>query len=166
VLEATGEAVLMSDADLSTPIQEVEKLLPWLVQGFDVVIASRDMPDSVLDPPQPWRRRTLAKVFRALRQRLMLPDIRDTQCGFKLFRRAAAQRVFSQETEPGWAFDCEVLGLARLMGCRIKEVGVLWRNDPDTRVRTIPDGWRMLVSLCRIARKLRRLAAASGGPRQ
>jgi dolichyl-phosphate beta-glucosyltransferase len=142
VLAATGEAVLMCDADLSAPIEEVEKLWPWLAQGYDVVIGSRDLPDSVLDPAQPRFRRLLAAVFRTVRRRLLLPELRDTQCGFKLFRQAAARDVFGRRTVDGWLFDCEVLALAHEVGYRIKEVGIRWQNRPESRVRL----WREVLA--------------------
>jgi dolichyl-phosphate beta-glucosyltransferase len=161
-LTASGEVVLMCDADLSAPIEEVEKLWPWLDQGYDVVIGSRDMPDSVLDPPQPRLRRLSAALFRAFRRRLMLPGLRDTQCGFKLFRRAAAREVFSQRTVDGWLFDCEVLGLAERLGYRIKEVGITWQHRRPSRVRVLREIVIAVPTLLTIARRLRRL---SGGER-
>ncbi len=157
MLAATGQLVLMSDADFSTPIGEVAKLLEALERGYDVVIGSRDMPDSVLDPPQPLRRRLPAKVFRAVRRLLILRDLRDTQCGFKLFRRQAARDVFTRQRVDNFAFDIEALAIARKLGYRIKEVGVLWRNDPDSRVRPTLDAAKMLLSLLGIKWRLRRV---------
>lgn len=154
MLEARGEYLLMSDADFSTPIQEVEKLLPWFDKGFDVVIGSRRMAESVLRPAQPWYRRQMDRVFRAFRRRVMLPQINDTQCGFKCFRREAGLSVFEKVTTDGFAFDCEALGLAMIMGYRIHEVGVLWCNDPDSRVRWWRDSFRMAFSLLDIRKRL------------
>ncbi len=159
MLEATGAVLLMTDADMSTPIGEVNKLLSWLDQGYRIVIGSRDLPDSRLDPPQPRWRRLLAWAFRALRRRILLPDLRDTQCGFKCFERNVAQDVFALQTVDGWVFDCEVLGLARRKGYRIKEVGVVWRNDPRSRVRPLRDSVEALTSLLSIRRRLLRIAA-------
>ncbi len=158
VLAASGGLVLMCDADLSAPIEEVEKLWPWLARGYDVVIGSRDMPDSVLDPPQPRLRRRLAAVFRAVRRWLMLPGLRDTQCGFKLFRKAAARDVFARQTVAGWLFDCEVLGLAERLGYRIKEVGVTWRHRPQSRVKLVREALAAVPGLVVIRRHLRRSA--------
>lgn len=154
MLDATGAIVLMCDADLSTPIEEVEKLLPWLDQGYDVVIGSRDLPDSRLDPPQPLLRRLMAWTFRALRRRMLLPELRDTQCGFKLFTQSAARAVFSQLTVDGWLFDCEALGLAQRLGHRIKEIGVIWRNRPHSRVKPAREALNALPTLLRIRRRL------------
>lgn len=157
MIEAKGEVILMCDADLPTPFEELEKLLPWLERGYGVVIGSRDMPESRLDPPQPLARWLMAWVFRAIRRRLLLPAIRDTQCGFKLFRREAAREIFLRTTVPGWLFDCEVLGIADRLGYRIKEVGVVWRNHPDTRVNAFREVFSALPTLLGIRRRLARL---------
>jgi dolichyl-phosphate beta-glucosyltransferase len=155
MLAAGGELLLLCDADQSVPIAELERLLPWLERGFDVVIGSRDLPDSRLDPPQPLLRRLMAWVFRAVRRRLLLPAIRDTQCGFKLFRRAAAREVFASAREDGWLFDCEILALAQARGYCIREVGVTWRDVPASRVRPLREAVRALCGLVRIRRRLR-----------
>ena len=155
MLAAAGTHLLMSDADLSTPIGEVVKLCDWLERGYDVVIGSRDRPESRLDPPQPWRRRLPAWAFRALRRRLLLPELRDTQCGFKLFRREAAREVFARQTVDGWLFDCEVLALADRLGYRIKEVGVTWRHHPHSRVSVWRTMFTALPTLLAIRRRVR-----------
>ena len=157
VLVSTGALVLMSDADLSAPIEEVEKLRPWLERGYDIVIGSRDLPESVLDPPQPRLRRWMAWTFRGLRRRLLLPELRDTQCGFKLFRGDVARRAFALCSADGWLFDCEVLAIAQRLGYRVKEVGVVWRNDPDSRVRPLREALRAVPTLWRIRRRVARL---------
>lgn len=154
MLAASGDMLLMSDADLSAPIEEVEKLRPWLAQGYDVAIGSRHMPESVVDPPRPFLRRLMDKMFRAARRRLLLPDIRDTQCGFKLFTRRAAREIFARQTEDGFAFDCEVLALAQQLGFRVREVGVRWSDARESRVRPLRDAPAMLWSLRRIRRRL------------
>jgi dolichyl-phosphate beta-glucosyltransferase len=167
VLAAAGDAILMCDADLSAPIEEVGRLRPWLDQGFDVVIGSRDMPDSVLDPPQPRLRRLLATVFRAVRRRLMLPGVRDTQCGFKLFQQAVARDVFARQTVDGWLFDCEVLALAERLGYRIKEVGITWRHRPQSRVRLLREALlavpRLVAIRCRARRSTGHRPLQRGG---
>lgn len=154
MLAATGDVLLMCDADLSTPIEDLDKLRPWLDAGYDIVIGSRDLPDARLDPPQPWPRRRLAALFRALRRRLILPDVLDTQCGFKLFRQEVARDLFSRLTVDGWLFDCEVLALAARAGYRIKEVGVTWRHVPPSRVRV----WRTMLTAVPTLLRLRRRA--------
>jgi len=155
MLEARGDFILMCDADLSAPIDELEKLRPWIERGCDIVIGSRDLPDSVLDPPQPLARRLMAWTFRAIRRRLLLPHIRDTQCGFKLFRCDAARETFSRATEDGWLFDCEALALAERLGYRIQEVGLRWRDMPGSRVHPLREALRALPTLLRIRRRIR-----------
>ncbi|MDH3585260.1 MAG: glycosyltransferase family 2 protein [Phycisphaerae bacterium] len=161
MLEAAAPLVLMSDADLSTPMAEWPKLHDCLNSDCEVAIGSRSMPDSVLDPPQRLPRRVLRGMFAAVRRLLLLRDIRDTQCGFKAFKRGAAQVIFTHQQEEGFAFDCEVLGIARRLGYRIAEVGVLWQNDRRSTVRPLRDGARMVLALFRIRRRLGRLAPSS-----
>jgi len=147
MLAARGQVLLMSDADLATPIEELDKLLVWLDEGYDVVIGSRAMEDSVLCPAQGPMRRCIGWAFKKLRRAMFLPDIRDTQCGFKCFTRAVADEIFSRQLLDDAAFDCEILLLARKGGYRIKEVGVAWGHDPRSRMRLISDSFRMLRSL-------------------
>lgn len=164
MLEATGDLLLLSDADLSTPIEQVEKLLPWIEEGHAVAIGSRAMADSVLDPPQPWLRWTMGRIFGLMRRMIMLPDIRDTQCGFKLFTREAGRQVFALQQAEGFAFDCEVLGLARKLGYRIREVGVVWRDDRDSKVRPVRDSLAILWSLVQIRLRVAQVAARQAPP--
>ena len=147
MLAARGQVLLMTDADLATPIEELDKLLVWLDKGYGVVIGSRALPDSVLCPPQGPLRRKIGWVFRKLRRFMFLPDIHDTQCGFKCFTREVADEVFARQMLDDAAFDCEVLILARKGGHRIKEVGVAWGHDPDSRMKLISESFRMLRSL-------------------
>ena len=131
VLEARGEHVLVTDADLSTPIEEVDKLL---AAGAPVAIGSRGVDTTLVKQRQPLFRVASGKVFNLLVRVLAVSGIRDTQCGFKLFRRDAAREVFSRATVDRFAFDVEALLLARRLGYAIAEVPVLWFNSPDTRV--------------------------------
>jgi len=158
MLTGTGDLLLMCDADLSTPIEELEKLLPWLQRGYDIVIASRDLPDSHLELPQPALRRGLATIFRGLRRLLILRSLRDTQCGFKLFRRDTARKVFGYQRDNGWLFDCEILAVAERLGCRIKEVGVNWRDHAPSRVRVLRESLRVLPALLRLRWRLARIS--------
>ena len=154
MLAARGQVLLMTDADLATPIEELDKLLVWTDKGYDVVIGSRAMPDSVLCPAQGPLRRFIGLVFRKIRGMMFLPDIRDTQCGFKCFTREVADEVFSRQMLDDADFDCEVLLLARMGGYRIKEVGVAWGHDPDSRMKLISESFRMLRSLIAIKWRL------------
>lgn len=156
VLESVGEIVLMADADNSTPITEYDKLAPWLDRGYDVVIGSRDMPDSVLDPPQPWWRKVGGGIFRRMRRAMLLSHIKDTQCGFKCFTRKAGRAIFTQVIVDGFAFDCEVLALAEKLDFKVREVGVYWVNNDDSRVRPVRDFMKALKSLSQIRKRMSR----------
>lgn len=154
MLSAGGELRLMMDADSSVDVAEVERLLPWVRQGCDIVIGSRDVPGAVLDPPQPLARRVAAWAFRALRRGLLLSGIRDTQCGFKLFTAEAAEAVFPRQVETGWLFDCEVLALAERSGRRMRECPITWRNRPGSRVPVLATALLALPALMRIRARL------------
>ncbi len=157
MLNATGDLLVMSDADLSTPPQEVDKALPWVRQGYEVVIGSRDMADSIVDPPQTALRRLFHRSSRLVRRRIMLPELRDTQCGFKVFTRNAAQRIFPLQECEGFAFDCEILALALKLGVKVKEIGIVWRNKAGSTVHPFRDSIRMFRSLLRIRKRMDRL---------
>ena len=150
VMEASGDAVLFSDADLSSPIEEVEKLLPLLEMGHDVVIGSRDIIGSQIEVPQPLHRRVMGYSFMVLRDWIAVSGFRDTQCGFKLFRTPAAKTVFAQSRVDGFCFDVEILAIAKTLGFRMCEVPVVWRNDERTTVNPIGDPLKMFLDLFRI----------------
>jgi dolichyl-phosphate beta-glucosyltransferase len=152
MLDARGEYLLFTDADLSTPIEETNRLLEALKSGYDVAIASRALKPEWVCPRQPWPRQTAGKLFNLLVRTLIGLDFRDTQCGFKAFRREAGQAIFRRQTIPGFGFDVEILYLARKLGCRALEVPVHWANDPRTKVRPFRDGRSMLADLLRIRR--------------
>jgi len=164
MLEASGEVLLMCDADLSTPLNEIHKLQRFLNEGFDVAIGSREMPDSRLDPPQPKYRRWMGGIFAVMRSLILVRGFVDSQCGFKLFTRRAARMIFEKLKTDGYAFDCEVLARAVRLQLRVREVGVNWRNDPDSRIRPVRDSIRMLASLLTIRRQLRRESRQTGDP--
>jgi dolichyl-phosphate beta-glucosyltransferase len=130
-LAARGELVLVSDADFSTPVYEWEKLRG---AGAPLAIGSRALDESLVKERQPFLRQAMGKLFNRLVQLLLLPGIRDTQCGFKLFSREAAQEIFSRAAIDRFAYDVEALLLARRLGYAVVEVPVLWFNSPDTRV--------------------------------
>jgi dolichyl-phosphate beta-glucosyltransferase len=160
LLLAKGTNVLFSDADLSTPIEEVEKLLVALEAGADIAIGSRRLPTSEVDP-QPAHRRLMGWVFSTLVRTLAVPGVQDSQCGFKCYRRAAAQQVAKLQKMPGFSFDVEHLFLARRLGLRVTEIGVRWKDAPGTKVKPIRDSWRMLRDLFRIRWAHRGVAATS-----
>jgi dolichyl-phosphate beta-glucosyltransferase len=136
MLAARGSRRLMSDADLSTPIEELPRLWARMDEGWDVVIASRALPDSRIEVHQPALRETMGRAFNRLVRLAVLPGLGDTQCGFKLFSAPAAQAAFARCRLDGFAFDVEALYLARKHGFRVAELPVVWRNDAATRV-----GW-------------------------
>jgi dolichyl-phosphate beta-glucosyltransferase len=148
VLLTRGDFVLLTDADLSTPIGEVDRLLPYL-RAADVVLGSRDLPDSRVVRHQPLARELLGKLFNLAIRALGVRGIRDTQCGFKLLRGDVARALFAELTVERFAFDVELVWLAQRAGYRVVEVGVEWRNDPATRVRVVRDGVRMLADVVR-----------------
>ena len=151
VLAARGDIVLFCDADGSTPIEEAPKLLALLDAGqTDVAIGSRELPGSELVRPQPWFRRAMGWVFRNLVRLLVIRGFRDTQCGFKAFRRDAAHDVFGRQSIDRFGFDVEVLFIARRLGYRITEVPVRWQDCRDSKVRPVLDSLRMLGDLFRI----------------
>ena len=156
MLAARGKFVLFSDADLSTPIEEVERLVEHLQCGYDVAVASRALPDAEIRVRQPWWREFMGKTYNRLVQLLVLPGICDSQCGFKCFPSEIAKEVFSHQRIDRFGFDVEVLWIARKLGYRIAEVPVIWSNDPVSKVHPIRDSVRMLVDLLRIWHRIRR----------
>ncbi|HEY8740366.1 MAG TPA: dolichyl-phosphate beta-glucosyltransferase [Candidatus Dormibacteraeota bacterium] len=155
MLAATGGIVLFTDADLSTPIVDVEPLIAALAAGADVAIGSRAMDRSLVEVHQPWIRDRMGRIFNLFVQAILLPGLKDTQCGFKAFRRDAARDLFTATLADGFEFDTEVLYRARRSGLAIREIPVHWRNSPDTRVNALVDSPRMLLALFRIRRIVR-----------
>jgi dolichyl-phosphate beta-glucosyltransferase len=152
MLAAAGDLRVFSDADLSTPIEEVERLAAAIGRGYDVAIGSRRLPDSRVAGRQPWWRGAMGRVFNACVQRLVVPGIHDTQCGFKLFSADAARLIFPRQRIEHFGFDVEVLWIARRLGLRVAEIPVTWVDDPRSTVRPLADATRMLLDLVRIRR--------------
>ncbi|MGH9783619.1 MAG: dolichyl-phosphate beta-glucosyltransferase [Terriglobia bacterium] len=150
MLQARGEYLLFSDADLSSPITEADRLLEPLQSGYDVVFGSRTLKPEWVYPRQPWLRQTAGKAFNLFVRSLTGLPFHDTQCGFKAFRREAARAIFSRQTIPGFGFDVEILYIARRLGYRVLETPVHWANDARTKVRPFRDGSRMFGDLLRI----------------
>lgn len=149
-LNAEGEYVIFTDADLSTPIGEVEKLLKWLKDSYDIAIGSRGLKESDIKIHQPWYRETMGKVFNLFVQILVMRGIKDSQCGFKGFKKEVAQKIFRRQTINGFGFDVEILYIARKFGYRIKEVPVRWANRKESRVNPLIHSIQMLTDLIRI----------------
>jgi glycosyltransferase involved in cell wall biosynthesis len=152
---AQGERVLLCDADMSAPIEMLPRLESRLDTGAQIAIGSRDLPDSRVQPPQPWPRRLLAGAFRRLRRALLLPGIHDTQCGFKLLDRAAIAPLAAECREDGWLFDVELLALADARGLRIDEVAVDWSDARPSTVRAWREILPSLFGLLRLRRRIR-----------
>jgi dolichyl-phosphate beta-glucosyltransferase len=150
MLAARLDRILFTDVDLSTPIRELLPMMESMDEGADVVIATRRLSGG-REVERRWSRRLQAAVFRCLVQSLVLRGLHDTQCGFKLFRRAAARTVFSLQKLEGWAFDVEVLYLARQNGLKIAEVEVEWHESADSRLR-LTSPFQMVRDLLRIRR--------------
>jgi len=150
VMSASGSLILISDADLSTPIEEIEKLLYWLDRGFDIAIGSRGLRESEILVRQPWYREKMGYMFNLLVQLLILRGIKDTQCGFKLFRGKAAIEIFRKSAIDGFSYDIEILLIAKNTGFKTKEVPIKWLNSPDSRVNALIDPLRMISELITI----------------
>jgi dolichyl-phosphate beta-glucosyltransferase len=164
VRKTHGQFVLICDADLSTPLAEWEKLRAAL-DGGAVAIGSRALDESLVRKRQAWYRRLMGKAFNRLVRALGTSEFHDTQCGFKLFRGEVARQIFEEARIDRFAYDVEILALARRRGCRVVEVPVLWFNSPGSRVRIVRDSARMIWDLMRIRRRLRRMSrtAPPGG---
>lgn len=151
---ARGDHVVMLDADLATPPAEIPKVLELLAAGFDVVAGTRVHPGGVdMRASQPLYRRLAGKLFTRVRAALLVPEIDDTQCPLKGFRRQAALAIFPRQRLDGWSFDAEVLYIARRLGLRLGQVPVAWRHVGGSRMRITPAAaLRVLSDLLRIRR--------------
>ena len=150
MLAARFGHVLFSDVDLSTPIEEAAKLRGALGRGADVAIGSRRLTGSDIQVHQPWLRDLAGRTFSGVVSLMLLPGIRDSQCGFKAFRRATARELFGRQRLDGFGFDAEILWLARQLGYRIDEIPIVWRDDRRSNVRLVRDSGGMLLDLARI----------------
>lgn len=150
MLEAAGRVALFTDADLAAPIEEADRLLAALEAGHDVAIASRALRPELIAVHQSRMRETAGRIFNLLVRAFTGLPFRDTQCGFKLFRREAARAVFGRQQIDGFGFDVEVLYLARKFGYQVAEVPVRWSHDQDTKVPMFSASARMFTDLWRI----------------
>lgn len=148
VLAARGEYILCTDADLSTPIEEVEKLLPRLMRdGYEVAIGSRKAGSITI--PQPWYRRAIGRMGNWLIRAVLALPFKDTQCGFKLYRRETAVRLFRTLSLRRFSYDFEILSRAQSLGIPVAEVGVRWANSPESSV-TARDVARSFIDVFRL----------------
>ncbi len=151
VLSSSGTSVLFMDADLSTPLQNIDKLVVAMEKGADIAIGSRALKDSVLIKRQPAYREMSGRLFNLFVQMFFVPGVWDTQCGFKLFWNSAGQHVFNEVKTKGFAFDVEFLYRAKALGYTLKEIPVDWSNDPDSKVKMLRDPFLMVKDLLGLA---------------
>jgi glycosyltransferase involved in cell wall biosynthesis len=150
-----GEYRFICDADLSMPIDQLPRFLPPAVHDADIVIASREAPGATRIG-EPAYRHWIGRAFNRLVRSLAIPEIQDTQCGFKCFRGAVADELFRVQRMEGWTFDVEVLYIALRRGHRIVEVPIPWYYEPGSRVRVVRDSFVMFADLFRIRRNWKR----------
>jgi dolichyl-phosphate beta-glucosyltransferase len=150
MLAAKGDLLLFSDADLSTPIEDVDKLADSIRQGADIAVGSRALPTSDIRLHQPWYREWMGRTFNRFVSALAVGGILDTQCGFKLFKREAARDLFSKLTVDGFAFDVEILLLARGRH-QVAEIPVSWSHADASRVSPLWDSAAMFRDLLRVS---------------
>jgi dolichyl-phosphate beta-glucosyltransferase len=157
--QARGGIVFYMDADLSVPLEEIGQFLAYFDAhpDIDVLLGSRQHPASRIERRQGILRQTMGKTFNRILRSLALLPFRDTQCGFKAFRRESAREIFALQTIDGFAFDVEVLLLAQAFGYRIGELPVRWLNSPESKVDIVRDSLRMLADAFTVQRRVSRI---------
>ena len=150
LLQAAGDIVMFTDADLSAPMEEAERLIAAIEDGADVAIVSRWMDRTRQTIHQPLYRQFFGRCFNWITRTVMGLPFKDTQCGFKAFKRPAAQVIFRLQTIERWGFDPEILFIARKLGYVIREVPVTWGHDERSRMSYLKDGMKMLEDMARI----------------
>jgi dolichyl-phosphate beta-glucosyltransferase len=155
MLAACGEIRLFADADGATPIAEEGRLRAALAAGADVAVASRFAQAAGVTRRRDRFRGIVGWVFKTFVHCLLPTPVRDTQCGFKMFRHAAAERLFAMSLEDGYVFDLELLVLARQLGYRVAEVGVNWSEIPGSKLHMAHEWRKILAGVWRIRRRLR-----------
>ena len=155
MLEANGEYRFICDADLSMPIEEINRFLPPVLQNFDIAIASREVPGAVRYD-EPLYRHLIGRAFNWLVRLIAVPGIHDTQCGFKCFHAEHVEDLFHMQQIDGWTFDVEVLFIATRRGYRVVEVPIPWYYNPGSRVHILRDAVKMFTDLIQIRLNWRR----------
>ena len=150
MLHAQGELLLFSDADLSAPIEEADKLFGAIAGGADIAIGSRWLRRDLQTQRQPFYRQIFGRVFNLLLRITLGLTYKDTQCGFKAFTRDAAEKIFPLQKIERWGFDPELLYLARKLKFKVAEVPVEWAHSEGTRISPLRDGTRMFVEMLKI----------------
>lgn len=149
MLAARGEYRFMCDADLAMPASEISRFLPPTLSGVDIAIASREAPGAIRYH-EPLYRHLIGRAYNFLTRLWLLPGLQDTQCGYKCFRGAVVDELFSRQTLGGWSFDVEILFIARRRGLRIVEVPISWTYIPGSKVSVIKSSLRVVVELLTI----------------
>ena len=150
MLHARGDILLFSDADLSSPIAEADKLFAAITQGADIAIGSRWLDSGLQIRRQPMHRQVFGRIFNLALRIILGLQFKDTQCGFKAFTRRSAQAIFPLQKIERWGFDPELLYLARKFGFAVSEVPVAWSHREGTRINPLRDGIRMFGEILRI----------------
>lgn len=151
MLNGNGEYLFICDADLSMPIEQVNKFLPPVIDRYDVAIASREI-KGAQRIGEPQYRHLMGRVFNLIVRVLAIPHIQDTQCGFKVFQRNAARDVFALQTIDGWGFDVEVLFIALKRKYKLIEVPITWYYKPQTKISPIRDSMKMVFEVLKVRR--------------
>jgi len=149
MLHATSEYRFLCDADLSMPIEQIERFLPLMLEGVDVAVGSRELPNS-RRIGEPVRRHLMGRFYNILVRLLAVPGLQDSQCGFKCFRGAVVSQIFPLQQLDGFAFDVEILFLAKRHGFVIQEVGIDWHYREQSKVRAVQDSLSMTWDLLKI----------------
>ncbi len=163
VRHARGDVIVFLDADLATPVGEIDKVLPAIEAGAQMVVGTRQHPDAEIEHAQPPLRRFMGGAFRSLARTMLGLRASDITCGFKAFTRDTAHRVFALATIDGWAFDAELLLIAQRLGLRVVEVPVRWADRRDSRVRPLRNALESWRQLRLIRRRMREGAYEPGG---
>jgi dolichyl-phosphate beta-glucosyltransferase len=151
MLETVAEYALLTDADLSTPIEDFNKLEDEIyARGCDIALGSRDVPGAILEKRQPWYRENAGKAFNRVVRFITGLPFRDTQCGFKLFKMSTCRDIFREQRIEKFAFDVEVLFIARKWGLRLTEVPITWRHSEGSKVQISRDFLRTAADVLRI----------------
>ncbi|MCI5064232.1 glycosyltransferase family 2 protein [bacterium] len=150
-LNSNGKLVLFADADGSTPMAELSRLKNAIEEGADIAIGSRALPSEETTVETRWYRKAIGRTFNFLVNTFLLPEVSDTQCGFKLFTRSAAMELFRRQQSDGFSFDLEILLLARKLGMEVREVSVNWANVPGSKVNLVTDSAKMFLDIFRFA---------------
>ncbi len=150
MMQARGDILLFTDADLSSPIEESRKLFAAIDRGADVTFGSRWLQAELQTERQPLYRQVFGRIFNLLLRMILGLKYKDTQCGFKAFTRRAAHHIFSRQMIDRWGFDPEILFLAEKFGYKVEEVPVEWAHDNRSKINPVTDGFKMFMEMLRV----------------